>query len=92
VPPDRRDVGLPPKPFLYTPDQVATLVSLDERSLRSRMLWYEGREVGVPPRDKLRAINISAPENKPEWRISEQELIRWMKAKGMKYYERGWAR
>lgn len=83
-------VGLPPKPFFYTIDQVAYLLSIEERSLRAHYLHYHGRSVGAPPRDKIVARNLSPAGIKPEWRIAERELVRYMKFKGLRYHERGY--
>lgn len=86
----QKEVGLPPRPFLYTVDQVASLLNVEKRSVRSSYIFYEGRHVGKQPLDKLKAINIAAPDDRPDWRIPERELIRWMKRKGLRYHERSW--
>jgi hypothetical protein len=84
-------VALPTRLFLYTPDQVAMILNVDLRTVMASYLWYEGRQVGAHDYDKLRAVDISEDRSKPpRWRVSEQELIRWMRRKGFKYYERGW--
>lgn len=83
-------VGLPPRLFLYTIDQIAVILSLTVPNVKRMYVWYEGREIGVHPSDKLRLVNIAPDNEKPEWRSSEQELIRWMKEKKFRYYERGW--
>lgn len=90
APRKREWVGLPPRPFLYTVDQVAAILSLTPGNVKRLYLWYDGRQVGVRPKDKLRAVNIAGEDDRPEWRISEQELIRWLRLKGFKYYERAW--
>lgn len=81
--------GLPPRPFLYTIDQISVLLNLEEQTLRSSLLHYEGRSIGFASRDHLLARNIAMPDATPDWRVAERELIRWMKRKGFKYYERG---
>jgi hypothetical protein len=90
APRKREYVQLPPRPFLYTVDQLAEVLNLTPQHIKSQLLWYEGREIGVRPRDELRAVNIAGEDDKPEWRVSEQELIRWLKRKGFKFYERAW--
>lgn len=82
-------IGLPPRPFLYTVDQISVLLNLDERSLKNHLIHFEGRSIGAASRDHLLARNISHPDKAPDWRVAEQELIRWMKRKGFKYYDRG---
>src|SRR4051794_19182374 len=82
-------LGLPARPFLYTLDQIATILSLEEATVRKNYVHYEGRSIGVALRDQLIARNIAPADQKPEWRVAERELIRWMKQKGYKYYDAG---
>jgi hypothetical protein len=84
-------VGLPIRPFLFTVDQIATLLSAHEQTVKDS-LFYDGRSTGRQPKDKMIARNIAIPGARPEWRVSEQELIRWMRFKNFKVYERGWVR
>ena len=83
-------VSLPTKPFFYTIDQIAFLLSLDEAYVRRTLLFYEGRSVGVRPKDKILAINLAPDGEKPEWRVNERHLIQYMRFKGLKYHERGY--
>lgn len=90
-PADPAKVGLPVRSFLYTLDQIAYLLSMSEdRVQTSGMVYYHGRSVGAKGPDRMMARNISAPDRVPEWRVAEQELIRWMRRKGYKIYERKW--
>ena len=50
-------VGLPQRPFLYTLDQIATLLASDEQTVRAS-IHYEGRSVGARPVKKMLARNI----------------------------------
>jgi hypothetical protein len=86
----REPVGLPPRPFLYTLDQIGQIISVDLSELRLRYLHFENRTVGGRRPERILARNIAEPSAKPDWRVSEQELIRWLRHKGFKYYERGW--
>lgn len=86
--PDRRRVGLPPRPFLYTPDQIAYILNVKISTVLDQYLWYEGRSIGARPRNMMLARNIApSSEYAPVWRVGEQELIRWMQRKGFKFYE-----
>lgn len=85
----RKAVGLPAKPFLYTIDQIAALLSLEHAAV-TRSIFYEGRSVGARPKDKMLARNIDPADARPEWRVAETELIRWMRSKGFRFYERTW--
>lgn len=82
-------IVLPDRPFLYTVDQIATLISVEEVTVRNAYLHYEGRSTGACPRDKMVARNISPAGLPPEWRVDDRSLRRWMKFKGYRYYERG---
>lgn len=83
-----RSVGLPPRPFLYTVDQISVLLELSEASLRSSYIYYVGRSIGHNNPDLMTARNIAKPGEHPDWRITERELVRWMRRRGFRYYER----
>ena len=85
-----KDVGLPVREFLYTLDQIAFLLEVTEDYLKKNMIFYEGRSVGVAPRDRMVARNIAPEGLSPEWRVPERHLRRWMRFKGWKIYERGY--
>jgi hypothetical protein len=88
LPVQRDKVGLPPRVFLYTLDQIATMLSVTVKTVGS-YLWYDGRSTGVKSVHLMIAHNIAHPTAKPEWRVAERELVRWLKLKGFKYYEFG---
>lgn len=81
--------GLPPRPFLYTVDQLSVILQLSETILHQQYLYHQGRDVGIKQKWHMETVNISPPDSKPEWRVRETELIRWMKHKGFKFYDRG---
>jgi hypothetical protein len=79
------------RPFLYTVDQLAEMLSLTESYIRRYLLHYEGRSTGAPRKDQMLARNIApADAPKAEWRVSDFEFRKWMRLKGFKYYERGY--
>ena len=86
---DKTKVGLPPRPFLYTIDQISVLLDLPEKTLHTQYVYHEGRDIGIIHPHHMRGRNIAPPDEKPDWRVAEAELIRWMKRKGFKYYDRG---
>lgn len=88
---DKRDIGLPVREFMYTLDQIAFLLQIEESQLKRAYLHYESRSVGTCPKDRMLAVDIS-PDNaaRPEWRVAERHLKRWMRYKGWKVYERGY--
>lgn len=86
------ELGLPVRPFLYTADQIATLLSVSTETVRSQYFQYPDRMVGRRRPDKMVARNIAPEGKRPEWRVAERELIRWMRNRGMKVYERSWTR
>jgi len=87
---ERDAIGLPPRIFMYTPDQIAAMLSLDETYVKKNLLFYDKRQPGIRPKAKLRAINIAPEGETPVWRVSERELIRYLRGRGLKFYERGY--
>ncbi len=85
----RRSVGLPPRPFLYTIDQISVILDVTEKIVAATYLFFEGRSTGTRNKHLMLARNIAPPDAKPDWRVAERELVRWMKTKGFRYYERG---
>jgi hypothetical protein len=81
-------IGLPPRPFLYTLDQIASLLDIGMKSI-GRQVWYDRRSIGVATRHQLTARNIAGPNDPPDWRVAETELLRWMRIKGFRYHETG---
>lgn len=88
--PERDKIGLPFRVFLYTPDQIATMFSLTTEYVKKNVLFYDVREPGIRPKSKMRAVNIAPEGETPEWRVSEKELIRYLRNRGIKFYERGY--
>lgn len=82
-------VGLPNRPFLYTLDQIAILLELRLDTLRKGYIYFDGRSIGNGV-DKMMARNIAPEGEPPEWRVAETELVRWLKKKRFRFYERGW--
>lgn len=86
---EREKVNLPPRIFLYTPDQIATLLSMRVQYVTQTLLFYDRREAGIRPKGRLIAVNIAPDGEPPEWRVQESELLRYLRYKGIKFYDRG---
>jgi hypothetical protein len=86
-----KEVGLPLQTFFYTLDQISTMLNIKPERLRE-MTWFDRRMPGFPRRDFLLAHNMAPPDQVPEWRIADRELIRFLRVKGYKVVERGYAR
>lgn len=86
---DRVSVGLPSRPFLYTVDQVAMLLAVSEYYLKHEYAHWMGLSIGVPHPDRIVFRNIAPNGAAAEWRCSEREVVRFLRYKGYKYYERG---
>lgn len=80
--------GLPFRVILYTLDQVATMLQVSTTHLKRSYIHYEERSVGFRSHDRLSARNIAPDGEKPDWRVAEQELIRWLRYKGFKIVSR----
>lgn len=88
LPKQNKKVSLPYRPFLFTVDQISVLLDLDEKIIKREYIYFEGRSVGARFGHLLLARNIAPPDEPPEWRITERELVRFMRYRGFKYYER----
>lgn len=85
----KQPIELPARPFLYTVDQIASLLGTTIPTVRKSYLFYVSNEWGRQSPDLLAARNI-APAGMPEdWRVQEAELVRWLKRKGFRTYSRG---
>jgi len=82
-------IGLPLRPFLYTVDQLATILEITEQTLHTQYIYHVGRDVGIKDKHHMEARNIAPTDADPEWRVAESELKRWMRTKGFKFYDRG---
>lgn len=88
-----RDIGLPVREFMYTLDQIAFLLSVDEAYLKRSMIHFDNRSIGACPKDRMLAVDISPDSaTKAEWRVAERHLKRWMRFKGWKIYDRGYVK
>jgi hypothetical protein len=75
-------LGLPPR-------QLSAILGVNEQALHQQYLYHEGRDIGIRKKDEMACRNIAPADSKPEWRVAETELIRWMRVKGFKFYNRG---
>lgn len=90
TPSDRSEkVGLPPRVFLYTLDQIAMLVSVKPAYLRTNYIYFYGEDGGMRPKNRMLARNIASEEDRPDWRVAEAELVRWLRHKRFRLYYRG---
>lgn len=85
---ERERMSLPPKFFMYTIDQIATMFEVEPLTVKNNYLHYERRSVGSKPGDKMLARNIAPAGEKPEWRVSEQEVIRYLRKRGFRIYNK----
>ena len=79
-------IPLPLKTFMYTIDQISVMLDMTEQMLRRKVLFYVGREMQKQDPMKMRAINISGIDEKAEWRVSEEELVRWCRKRKVRFY------
>ena len=85
---EREKFNMPPRIFLYTLDQIATMLSVDLKVVKNNYIHYDRRSVGARPGDKMLARNLNQDGEKPEWRVAENELIRFLRRRGFRIYER----
>jgi hypothetical protein len=86
---ERREIGLPSRPFMYTLDQIASLISLPESTLSQQYIFFNGRSTGVRHPYLMTAVNIAPREEgaAPQWRVLETEFIRWLRNRGFELYD-----
>lgn len=89
-PKERDAVGLPPRIFMFTPDQIAAMLELKVEYVKTRLLFLDKREPGLTPKTRMRAINIAPEGETPEWRVTEREFVRYLRSRGLRFYERGY--
>ncbi len=84
---DARRMGLPIRPFHYSVDQIAEILSLSTNRVRVHYIYYEGRHTGLAPKDRMVAKNLNPTPGQVDWRVSEVEFIRWLKRQGYRIYD-----
>ena len=77
APKTRDRYNLPPRPFFYTLDQLVDLLQMPVK----KWIFYYGINIGRQPDDKILARNIAPEGTSPEWRVEEDEFIRWLRHK-----------
>lgn len=85
--PWENEVLIPTRAFLYTLEQISTMISMPEAEL-VKVAFFVGRTRGVPNKNRLTVRNLASPAADPIWRVSEGELIRWLKLKGYRFKHR----
>lgn len=78
-------VVLPVVPFLFTLDQVAGIVQMSLASLKSTYIFYLQRTTGPKRVHHFTAVNVAPDGESPEWRISEDELKKWLHRQGFRF-------
>lgn len=86
----RKTIGLPMRPFLFTTDQIETLLGVPKDALMRKYFYLDGIHEGTQPSDRMLAHNIAPEGERADWRVSEAELVRWTRHKGFFIYDRGW--
>lgn len=87
---DPEKLGLPPTPFFYHLDQVAVFLNVTVEDLCETRIFFVSRSIGKPTIRQIKAVNIAVdPDGQPEWRVTQGELIRWLKVLGIRVYSRG---
>lgn len=83
TPPDHPEkVGLPVVTFLYTLDQMASMMSMDLDGLAANYIYFQGRSLGRKRPNEMLARNIADEGKEPDWRVPQGEFVRWLRLKG----------
>lgn len=86
-PRDRELFNLPARVFLYTLDQISSMLATEDDELKA-LLHYRGRSFGPRKRGQIECINIALPTELPNWRVEEEEFVRWCRHVGFRSVER----
>lgn len=78
------EIAIPYRVFMYTFDQVAWMLNLNEAYMKQHLVHYEHRSYGAHKPTTFKAVNLALPDEKPMWRISEDELLRWCRHRKIK--------
>jgi hypothetical protein len=76
---------LPYRPFLYTLSQIQDLLLIDNLT---PLIYWDGRSTGIHHPHLLKAVNLMPDGEKPEWRVEEAELVRFMVNRGFQIFYR----
>jgi len=79
----RAEVGLPPLLFLFTLEQICSMIQVEMKPLMRNHLWYTGVTPGFPMRRQMRAVNIGEHDT-PIWRVTHRDFVAWAKRQGFK--------
>lgn len=83
----REEVGLPTPVFFYTLGQVADLLAVSLEQLKTEICHFRGMG-GIDRPDKLLVVDLTSRTEAQIWRVSEDELIRWCRNRGVRLYRR----
>jgi hypothetical protein len=75
-------VFMPTLTFLYTLDQIAGMLGMTESYLNYNHIYFFGIMNGRKNKSQMIARNIAADDDKPDWRVSQQDFVRWLNANG----------
>lgn len=75
-------VQLPVVTFMYTLDQIAGMIQVTVHDLQYKYLYYPLRSTGRKPRHQMVACNIAPDDEPAEWRVTQQDFVRWLKSNG----------
>jgi hypothetical protein len=83
---ERDRIALPPRIFMYTIDQIAMMLEVEEKYIKQNLLHYEHRSPGICPKSKMRAVNLAAEGDTPQWRVTENTLLGFLRRRGVRFY------
>lgn len=77
-------VGLPNLIFMFTIDQLASMMNVSEDTISNVYLYYQGRSTGMKKKHHMVAINIAPSDQTPNWRVSLEEFRTWLSRMGFR--------
>jgi hypothetical protein len=68
------------------------MLSIKLDTLKNTKIYFAGRSTGVKHPTHMNAVDMSAPRDTPDWRVSEQEFIAFCRYYKIQVYDKTWAR
>ncbi len=77
------ELRVPIRQFMFTIDQLASMLGCAESTVK-KYLWFDGMSTGKPGPKRMKALNLADRGERPDWRVQEEEYIRYLRACGIR--------
>lgn len=77
----RARIVMPLREFLFTLDQIAAMLNINEADLARHYLYFDGVSTGSR-QGRMRARDICPDGNRRDWRVGESQFRAFLRARG----------